>query len=225
NKRPAESSPGNKSISAHQTMANSSAARVTPAKRQKTTNSQSRTSQISESTDWNTLLPSGNEFKKILKAALVALARQIKRFEQLLTSINDKHRSLAADKRSCYSKKEELAKSLEKAQESLKDVEKSIATNNNVLIALENVYNHPGDKEFHTFLDKRRKTISEHQEMYTIVTSQLDRSSAELPETEGEIELVTMSSVANNINNMILPIWTPSQYYCIVKGCILYYPI
>jgi hypothetical protein len=33
------------------------------------------------------------------------------------------------------------------------------------------------------------------------------------------------SSVANNINNTILAIWTPSQYYCIVRGYILYYPI
>jgi hypothetical protein len=34
-----------------------------------------------------------------------------------------------------------------------------------------------------------------------------------------------VSSVANKINNMVLPIRTPSQYYCIAKGCILYYPI
>ncbi|KAJ0129409.1 Uncharacterized protein HZ326_27496 [Fusarium oxysporum f. sp. albedinis] len=29
---------------------------------------------------------------------------------------------------------------------------------------------------------------------------------------------ITLNSVATNINNMILPIWTPSQNYCIVKG-------
>jgi hypothetical protein len=33
------------------------------------------------------------------------------------------------------------------------------------------------------------------------------------------------ASVANNINNTYIGNMDPSQYYCFVKGCILYYPI
>ncbi|KAH7110961.1 hypothetical protein EDB81DRAFT_369466 [Dactylonectria macrodidyma] len=64
------------------------------------------------------------------------------------------------------------------------------------------------------------KTLNPHQMKHSRskVVLQTLRNIALRPSSPG-------SSVANNINNTILAIWTPSQYYCIVKGCILYYPI
>lgn len=41
----------------------------------------------------------------------------------------------------------------------------------------------------------------------------------------GQDRVVARSSVANNIYDMILAILDPSQYYCIVRRSILYYPI
>ncbi|KAG7424849.1 hypothetical protein Forpi1262_v014199 [Fusarium oxysporum f. sp. raphani] len=136
--------------------------------------------------------PSGNGFKESLKAASTALAPHIKSFEQLLTSISDEHRRLTIFERSLFSKKDELAKDLKKAQEALEDVEKTTATENKMLKDLEDVLNkYPRDNELRTFLDRRKKAIVEHQEVYTIVKSQLDNRSAGLSETENEIALVT----------------------------------
>ncbi|KAL5610577.1 hypothetical protein FOBRF1_006694 [Fusarium oxysporum] len=193
NKHPAQSSPVNIFTSFNQSTANSSESRMAPSvKRQKTEDVQSRLSQTSGLLDWNALLPSGNEFKESLKAASTALAPSVKSFEQLLTSINDEHSRLTAVKRSLSSQRDELVEELEKAQEAVEDVEKSIATDNEILRDLEDVYNkYPGDKELLTFLEKRRKTSDEHQEVHTIVKSQLDKSSAGLSKTESEIALVT----------------------------------
>ncbi|EXM14533.1 hypothetical protein V3481_012916 [Fusarium oxysporum f. sp. vasinfectum] len=139
-----------------------------------------------------TLHPSGNEFKESLKAASTALAPSVKSFEQLLTSINDEHSRLTAVKGSLSSQRDELAKDQRKAEDALKDVETSTATENQMLRDLEDVYNkYPGDKELLIFLEKRKKTSDEHQEVYTIVKSQLDKSSAGLSKTESEIALVT----------------------------------
>ncbi|KAJ0128675.1 DeSI-like protein sdu1 [Fusarium oxysporum f. sp. albedinis] len=210
-KRPARSSSGSTFISCNQTAANSSEFRTAPsAKRHKTMDDQSQLFQMSGSLDWNALLvrmipqpsllchnlttlqPSGNGFKESLKAASTALAPHIKSFEQLLTSISDEHRRLTIFERSLFSKKDELAKDLKKAQEALEDVEKTTATENKMLRDLEDVLNkYPRDNELRTFLDKRKKTIVEHQEVYTIVKSQLDNRSAGLSETENEIALVT----------------------------------
>ncbi|KAK2666956.1 hypothetical protein RAB80_017377, partial [Fusarium oxysporum f. sp. vasinfectum] len=161
-------------------------------KRQKTDDVQSRLSQRSGLLDWNALLPSGNKFKESLKAASTALAPSVKGFEQLLTSINDEHSKLTAVKGSLSSLRVELAKDQRKASDALKDVETSIATENQMLRDLEDVYNKcPGDKELLIFIENRKKTSNEHQEVYTIVKSQLNKSSAGLSKTESEIALVT----------------------------------
>ncbi|EXL64595.1 hypothetical protein FOPG_19150 [Fusarium oxysporum f. sp. conglutinans race 2 54008] len=161
-------------------------------KRQKTDDVQARLSQTSGLLDWNALLPSGNEFKESLKAASTALAPSVKGFEQLLTSINDEHSKLTALKVSLSSRRVELAKDQRKASDALKDVETSIATENQMLRDLEDVYNKsPGDKELLIFIEKRKKASDEHQEVYTIVKSQLDKSSDRLSKTESEIALVT----------------------------------
>ncbi|RBA11864.1 hypothetical protein FPRO05_14143 [Fusarium proliferatum] len=193
------------------TTASSAESRMAPSvKRQKTDDVQSRPSQTSGLLDWNALLvimipqpslfchnlttlqPSGNEFKESLKAASTALAPSVKGFEQLLTSINDEHSKLTAVKGSLSSQRVELAKDQRKASEALKDVETSIATENQMLRDLEDVYNkYPGDKELLIFIEKRKKASDEHQEVYTIVKSQLNKSSAGLSKTESEIALVT----------------------------------
>ncbi|EXL66074.1 hypothetical protein FOPG_17731 [Fusarium oxysporum f. sp. conglutinans race 2 54008] len=161
-------------------------------KRQKTDDVQSRLSQRSGLLDWNALLPSGNEFKESLKTASTALAPSVKGFEQLLTSINDEHSKLTAVKGSLSSQRVELTKDQRKASDALKDVEISIATENQILRDLEDVYNkYPGDKELLIFIEKRKKASDEHQEVYTIVKSQLDKSSDRLSKTESEIALVT----------------------------------
>ncbi|EXM15214.1 hypothetical protein FOTG_16429 [Fusarium oxysporum f. sp. vasinfectum 25433] len=175
------------------TTASFAESRMAPsAKRQKTDDVQSRLSQTSGLLGWNALLPSGNEFKESLKAASTALAPSIKSFEQLLTSINDEHSRLTAVRGSLSFQRDELAKDQRKAEDALKDVEKSTATENQMLRDLEHVYNkYPGDKELLIFLEKRKKTSDEHQEVYTIVKSQLDKSSAGLSKTESELALVT----------------------------------
>ena len=139
-----------------------------------------------------TLQPSGNEFKESLKATSTALAPSIKSFKQLLTSINDEHSKLTAVKGSLSSQRVELAKDQRNASDALKDVETLIATENQMLIDLEDIYNkYPGDKELLIFIEKRKKASDEHQEVYTIVKSQLNKSSAGLSKPESEIALVT----------------------------------
>jgi hypothetical protein len=67
-----------------------------------------------------------------------------------------------------------------------------MATENKLLRDLENLYNkYPGDNELRTFLDKRKRTALEHEEVYTIVKSQLDKSTAGLSKIDSEIALVT----------------------------------
>ncbi|GKU10188.1 unnamed protein product, partial [Fusarium langsethiae] len=64
--------------------------------------------------------------------------------------------------------KDEQAKEQEKAQDALDDVEKLTTTENKMLSDLEDLYNeYPGDNELRTFLDKRRRTVLEHEEVYT----------------------------------------------------------
>ncbi|OBS15888.1 hypothetical protein FPOA_13305, partial [Fusarium poae] len=87
-------------------------------------------SQVTGSLDWNALLPTGDEFRASLKAASAALFPHIKSFEELLTSINDEHCRLTAFERSLRPTKNEQATEQEKAQDALKDVEKSMATEN-----------------------------------------------------------------------------------------------
>ncbi|KAG8670735.1 hypothetical protein FPOAC1_003970 [Fusarium poae] len=86
----------------------------------------------------------------------------------------------------------EQAKEQEKAQDALKDVEKSMATENKLLRDLEDLYNkYPGDNELRTFLDKRRRTVREHEEVYTAVKIQLDKSASGLFKTDSKIALAT----------------------------------
>jgi DNA repair exonuclease SbcCD ATPase subunit len=127
-----------------------------------------------------------------LKAASAALEPHIKGIEELLTSINDEHCRLTAVERSLRLKNDEQAKNQKKAQDALKDVEKSMTTENKLLRDLENLHNkYPGDNELRTFLDKRKRTALEHEEVYTVVKSQLDKSTAGFSKTDSEIALVT----------------------------------
>ncbi|KAH7190739.1 hypothetical protein DER44DRAFT_678706, partial [Fusarium oxysporum] len=136
--------------------------------------------------------PTGDEFRASLKAASAALEPHIKSFEELLSSINDEHRRLTAVERSLRLTKDEQAKDQEKAQDALKDVEKSITIENKMLRDLEDLYNkYPGDNELRTFLDKRKRKVLEHEEVYTVVKSQLDKSTAGLFKTDSKIALVT----------------------------------
>jgi hypothetical protein len=61
-----------------------------------------------------------------------------------------------------------------------------------MLRGLEDIYKkYLRDNKLCMFLDKRKKTIIEYQEVYAIVKSQLDNRSAGLSKTENEIALVT----------------------------------
>ncbi|OBS16032.1 hypothetical protein FPOA_13232 [Fusarium poae] len=197
NKRPAPSSPVNTFTFTNnfinRTAASSSESHTAPStKRQKTAGIQRPSSQVTGSLDWNALLPTGDGFRASLKAASAALFPHIKSFEELLTSINDEHCRLIAVERSLRLTKDEQAKEQEKAQDALKDVEKSMTTENKLLRDLEDLYNkYAGDNELCTFLDKRRRTVLEHEEVYTVVKSQLDKSTSGLLKTDSKIALAT----------------------------------
>ncbi|KAF6515274.1 hypothetical protein HZS61_005180 [Fusarium oxysporum f. sp. conglutinans] len=180
NKRPAPSSPAT-AFTSSSSFINQTAASITESltapstKRQKTADIQCPSSQVTGSLDWNALLPTEDEFRASLKAASAALEPHIKSFEELLTSINDEHRRLAAVEQSLRLTKDEQAKDEEKAQDALKDVEKSMTTENKMLRDLEDLYNkYPGDNELRKFLDKRKRT-----------------STAGLFKTDSKIALVT----------------------------------
>jgi DNA repair exonuclease SbcCD ATPase subunit len=127
-----------------------------------------------------------------LRAASAALKPHIKSFEELLTSINNEHRRLTAVERNLRLKSDEQAKDQKKAQDALKDVEKSMNSENKLLRDQENLYNkYLGDNELRTFLDKRKRTALEHENIYTIVKRQLDKSTAGLSKTDSKIALVT----------------------------------
>ncbi|KAF6527579.1 hypothetical protein HZS61_007881 [Fusarium oxysporum f. sp. conglutinans] len=197
NKRPAPSSPVNTFTSTdnfiNPTAASISESLTAPStKRRKTADVRRPSSQVTGSLDWNALVPTGDEFRASLKAASAALEPHIKSFEELLSSINDEHRRLTAVKRSLRLTKDKQAKDQEKAQDALKDVEKSITIENKMLRDLEDLYNkYPGDNELRTFLDKRKRKVLEHEEVYTVVKSQLDKSTAGLFKTDSKIALVT----------------------------------
>ncbi|KAL7758431.1 hypothetical protein ACKLNR_010858 [Fusarium oxysporum f. sp. zingiberi] len=196
NKRPAPLLPETvftSTNSFNQTAASITESVIAPStKRQKTADIQCPSSQVTGSLDWNALLPTGDKFRASLKAASAALEPHIKSFEELLSSINDEHRRLTAVERSLRLTKNKQAKDQEKAQDALKDVEKSITTENKILRDLEDLYNkYPGDNELRTFLDKRKRTVLEHGEVYTVVKSQLDKSAAGLFKTDSKIALAT----------------------------------
>ncbi|KAG8673878.1 hypothetical protein FPOAC1_007197 [Fusarium poae] len=197
NKRPAPSSPVNTFTSTNnfinRTAASSSESLTAPStKSQKTAGIQCPSSQVTGSLDWNALLPTGDGFRSSLKAASAALFPHIKSFEELLTSINDEHCRLITVERSLRLTKNEQAKEQEKAQDALKDVEKSMTTEKKLLRDLEDLYNkYAGDNELCTFLDKRRRTVLEHEEVYTVVKSQLDKSTSGLFKTDSKIALAT----------------------------------
>ncbi|KAG6996419.1 hypothetical protein FocnCong_v015263 [Fusarium oxysporum f. sp. conglutinans] len=196
NKRPAPSSPANTFTSTNSfinqtTTSISESLTALSTKRQKTADVQRPSLQVTGSLDWNALLPTGDEFRASLKAASAALEPHIKSFEELLTSINDEHRRLTAVERSLRLKNDEQVKDHKKAQDALKDVEKSMTTEIKLLRDLEDLCNkYPEDNELRTFLDKRKRTVREHEEVYTIVKSQLDKSTAGLSKTDSDIALV-----------------------------------
>ncbi|KAF4502710.1 hypothetical protein FAGAP_1051 [Fusarium agapanthi] len=187
-KRPAESSP-TASYTSH-TPSNTSRS---GAKRQRLSNAlPHRQSQSSRAINWDAVLPSGDEFKESLKNASDAIKPVLHKFEELLASINDEQRRLSAVQSSLYQKKNDYTNDQKKAQDALKDVEKSTANENTTLRGLEEVYQqNPGDAELRTFINKRKQTILEHKEVYVIVKSQLDKSIAGIYKTDHEIALVT----------------------------------
>ncbi|KAJ4127289.1 hypothetical protein NW765_017241 [Fusarium oxysporum] len=196
NKRPAPLLPETAFTSTNsfnQTAASITESLIAPSiKRQKTVDIQCPSSLVTGSLDWNALLPTGDEFRASLKAASAALKPHIKSFEELLSSINDEHRRLTAVERSLRLTKDKQAKDQEKAKDALKDVEKTITIEKKMLRDLEDLYNkYPGDNELRTFLDKRKRTVLEHEEVYTVVKSQLDKSTAGLFKTESKIAMVT----------------------------------
>ncbi|KAF5550975.1 hypothetical protein FMEXI_3580 [Fusarium mexicanum] len=188
NKRPAESSP-TASYTSH-TPTNTSRS---GAKRQRSSNAlPHRQSQSSRAINWDAVLPSGDEFKESLKNASDAIKPVLHKFEELLADIDDEQRRLSTVQSSLFQKKNDYANDQKKAQDALKDVEKSTANENTTLRGLEEVYQqNPGDAELRTFINKRKQTILEHKEVYVIVKSQLDKSIAGIYKTDHEIALVT----------------------------------
>ncbi|KAF4959157.1 hypothetical protein FGADI_1897 [Fusarium gaditjirri] len=185
NKRPAESSPT--AFYANNTPANASRSGV---KRQRT--SYVTLHPLQKSINWDALLPSGDEFKESLRNASDAIKPVVHKFEELLADINDEHRRLSAVQTSLFHKKNEYTNDQKKAEDALKDVEKSTANENTTLRGLEEVYQkNPEDAELRTFINKRKQTILEHKEVYIIVKSQLDKSIAGIHKTDHEIALVT----------------------------------
>ncbi|KAF5722312.1 hypothetical protein FMUND_2823 [Fusarium mundagurra] len=188
NKRPAESSPAASYTSNTPTNASRSGA-----KRQKSSNARPHhQSQVSRAINWDAVLPSGDEFRESLKNASDAIKPVLHKFEDLLADINDEQRKLSAVQSSLFQKKNDYTNDQKKAQDALKDVEKSTANENTTLRGLEEVYQqNPGDAELRTFINKRKQTILEHKEVYVIVKSQLDKSIAGIYKTDHEIALVT----------------------------------
>ncbi|KAF5707516.1 hypothetical protein FMUND_11049 [Fusarium mundagurra] len=188
NKRPAESSPRASYASNTPTNASRSGA-----KRQRSSNARPHhQSQVSRAINWDAVLPSGDEFKESLKTASDAIKPVLHKFEDLLADINDEQRKLSAVQSSLFQKKNDYTNDQKKAQDALKDVEKSTANENTTLRGLEEVYQqNPGDAELRTFINKRKQTILEHKEVYVIVKSQLDKSIAGIYKTDHEIALVT----------------------------------
>ncbi|RBR04154.1 hypothetical protein FVER53590_13878 [Fusarium verticillioides] len=188
NKRPAESSP----IASYTSNTPSNTSR-TGAKRQRSSNARPHhQSQVSRAINWDAVLPSGDEFKESLKNASDAIKPVLHKFEDLLAEIDDEQRKLSAVQSSLFQKKNDYTNDQKKAQDALKDVEKSTANENTTLRGLEEVYKqNPSDAELRTFINKRKQTILEHKEVYVIVKSQLDKSIAGLYKTDHEIALVT----------------------------------
>ncbi|KAG5810463.1 hypothetical protein H9Q74_013972 [Fusarium xylarioides] len=188
NKRPAESSPT--ASYASNTPSNVSRS---GAKRQRSSNARPHhQSQTSRAINWDAVLPSGDEFKESLKNASDAIKPVLHKFEELLADINDEQRRLSTVQSSLFQKKNDYTNDQKKAQDALKDVEKSTANENTTLRGLEEVYQqNPGDAELRTFINKRKQTILEHKEVYVIVKSQLDKSIAGIYKTDHEIALVT----------------------------------
>ncbi|KAF5599192.1 hypothetical protein FPCIR_2588 [Fusarium pseudocircinatum] len=188
NKRPAESSPA-----ASYTSNTPSNASRTGAKRQRSSNARPHhQSQVSRAINWDAVLPSGDEFKESLKNAADAIKPVLHKFEDLLADINDEQCKLSAVQNSLFQKKNDYTNDQKKAQDALKDVEKSTANENTTLRGLEEVYQqNPSDAELRTFINKRKQTILEHKEVYVIVKSQLDKSIAGIYKTDHEIALVT----------------------------------
>ncbi|KAG4279124.1 hypothetical protein FPRO04_13731 [Fusarium proliferatum] len=188
NKRPAESSPT--ASYASNTPSNASRA---GAKRQRASHALPRYQpQVSRAINWDAVLPSGDEFKESLKNASDAIKPVLHKFEELLADINDEQRRLSAVQSSLFQKKNDYTNDQKKAQDALKDVEKSTANENTTLRGLEEVYQqNSGDAELRTFINKRKQTILEHKEVYVIVKSQLDKSIAGIYKTDHEIALVS----------------------------------
>ncbi|KAF5240861.1 hypothetical protein FANTH_9382 [Fusarium anthophilum] len=183
NKRPAESSPG-----ASYTSTTPSNTSRTGAKRQRSANAQPHhQSQVSRAINWDAVLPSGGEFKESLKNASDAMKLVLHKFEDLLADINDEQRKLSAVQR-----KNHYTNDQKKAQDALKDVEKSTANENATLRSLEEVYQQSSsDAELGTSINKQKRTIWDHKEVYAVVRSQLDKSIAGIYKTDHETALVT----------------------------------
>ncbi|KAJ9412928.1 hypothetical protein QL093DRAFT_2123556 [Fusarium oxysporum] len=145
------------------------------AKRQRTSNALPQLSQVPGAINWDGGLPSGDEIEERLKNASNTIKPFAQRFEELLVR-----------------KKNHYTNFQKRVQGALKDVEKSIANENTTLRRLEEAHQKdPEDAEIRSLINKRKQTIREHQEVYGIVKSQLEKNIARLYETDYGIAVVT----------------------------------
>ncbi|KAM0229049.1 hypothetical protein ACHAP5_011777 [Fusarium lateritium] len=162
-----------------------------PAKRQKTTDLGTQRPFAGAALDWNSVLPSGNEFKESLRVATAILSPTIERFEELLYAIDEERRALTNVQRTLQPRRDELAHNKASATDALKDVDKETSAEKKMLQDMEDLFaKHPGDSEFRAFIDKRKKFIMEHDEVRTVVKDQLDRSTNGLAKVERELSIV-----------------------------------
>ncbi|KAG5656841.1 hypothetical protein KAF25_010394 [Fusarium avenaceum] len=162
-----------------------------PAKRQKTSDLGAPRPLAGATLDWRSMLPSGDEFKESLKIATIILSPTIERFEELLYAIDAEIRALTSIQRTLQLRGDELAQNKASATDALKDVDTETSSEKKMLQDLEDLSKkHPGDGEFRAFIDKRKKSIVEHDEVRTIVKDQLDRSASGLAKVEQELNVV-----------------------------------
>ncbi|KAM0354793.1 hypothetical protein ACHAPU_000615 [Fusarium lateritium] len=162
-----------------------------PAKRQKTTDLGTSRPLATGTLDWNSLLPSGNEFKERLQIATIVLAPHIERFEKLLSIINEELRPLANIQRTLEIRRDEFAKNEASATDALKDVDRETSEERKVVQDLESLSKkHSGDSGLRSFIDGRKRSIAEHDEVRAIVKDQLNRSANGLVKVERELQIV-----------------------------------
>ncbi|KAF4987974.1 hypothetical protein FGRMN_10022 [Fusarium graminum] len=162
-----------------------------PAKRQKTTDLGTSRPLSTGTLDWNSLLPSGDDFKESLKIATITLAPYIEQLEKLLSAINEELRPLASIRRTLEVRRDEFVHNKASATEALKDVDKETSAVRKIVQDLESISKkHAGDSGLRIFIDTRKKDIAENDEVRAIVKDQLDKSTNGLVKAQRELQVV-----------------------------------